>query len=60
MKQERLFVRASKKEKAAIKKAAKGYKSISAFLHEAARLLIKKGTPCTATPVKKGWRVEPS
>ena len=32
MKSERLFIRVSKKEKVAIKKAAKDYKSISAFL----------------------------
>jgi len=53
MKQERLFIRASKKEKAAIKKAAKDYESISAFVLEGARRLIKKGAPCTATPAKK-------
>jgi len=35
MKSERLFIRVSKKEKAAIKKAAKDYKSISAFLLDA-------------------------
>jgi len=34
MKSERLFIRVSKKEKAAIKKAAKGYESIAAFVLE--------------------------
>jgi len=53
MKQERLFIRVSKKEKAAIKKAAKDYESIAAFMLEGARRLIKKGFLCTATPAKK-------
>jgi len=42
MKQERLFIRASKKEKAAIKKAAKDHESISAFVLDVIQRFIKK------------------
>jgi uncharacterized protein (DUF1778 family) len=41
MKQERLFVRVSKKEKAALKKAAKGHGSLSAFLLLSARYVAE-------------------
>ena len=53
MKSERLFIRVSKKEKAAIKKAAKDYESIAAFVLDVIQRFIKKGAPCTATPAKK-------
>jgi len=53
MKQERLFIRVSKKEKAAIKKAAKDYESISAFLLKVAFDFIHNnyfGTSLVARP----------
>jgi len=43
MKSERLFIRVSKKEKVAIKKAAKDHKSIAAFVLDVIQLFIKKG-----------------
>ena len=54
MKSERLFIRVSKKEKAAMKKAAKELNvSLTAFVLAVDHYQINKEHKCTATPAKK-------
>jgi len=54
MKSERLFIRVSKKEKAAMKKAAKELNvSLTAFVLAVDHYQINEEHKCTATPAKK-------